>query len=374
MVDHSRDERHAVITRWMAAHVRPATAVTVVGCTALGLLTGLQIYLARAAASEPTTVARAFTYGAAAWFPWAAVAPVILWLGRVVRFTPGQRLRATCVHLLAGLAMYVPLTWLLVWVGFRMFAPATETPPSHLAMLGQALSGTRMQIGALVYAGILGTGAAERLLRSLREREMQSARLEGLAARARLETLATRLQPHFLFNTLHAIGALIDEDPARARAMLAQLGDLLRDVIAEPDRTRVPLAEELELLQRYLDIELIRFGDRLRVDIDASPEARTAMVPRLLLQPLAENALRHGLAPRAAGGVIRVTADVAAGQLRIVVWNDGVPLPAQLRDGLGLGTTRERLSTTHPDATVILRTATPSGVEAVVTLPLSRAG
>lgn len=354
--------------------MRPATAVTVVGCTALGLLTGLQLYLARAAASEPTTVARAFTYGAAAWFPWAAVAPVILWLGRVVRFTPGQRLRATGVHLLAGLAMYVPLTWLLVWVGFRMFAPATETPPSHLAMLGQALSGTRMQIGALVYAGILGTGAAERLLRSLREREIQSARLEGLAARARLETLATRLQPHFLFNTLHAIGALVDEDPARARAMLAQLGDLLRDVIAEPDRTQVPLAEELELLQRYLDIELIRFGDRLRVDIDASPEARTAMVPRLLLQPLAENALRHGLAPRAAGGTLRVTAEVAEGQLRIVVWNDGVPLPVHLRDGLGLGTTRERLSTTHPDATVTLRPATPSGVEAVVTLPLPRAG
>ncbi len=226
-----------------------------------------------------------------------------------------------------------------------LFSPDEPFPWSELPR--QFYSGTRFQMGVLLYGAILGLGRGLDAWRRLGEREAQAERLEAQATAARLEALASRLHPHFLFNALHTVGALIDEEPARARHLLAELGDLLRDVLAEPAATEVPLDEELRLLHRYLAIEEARFADRLRVELDPPGVLADVPVPRLLLQPLVENALRHGIAPRAAGGTVRLGFSTDGGQLVITVANDGTAVRQPIREGVGLGTTRERLATRY---------------------------
>jgi LytS/YehU family sensor histidine kinase len=231
------------------------------------------------------------------------------------------------------------------------------------------LLSSRLPLSIITYAGILGLDRALGLWQALSDRELQSVRLEAQATRARLDALAARLHPHFLFNALQSVSALIDEDPARARSMLAQIGDLLRDVLAVPDEGDVALQEEVALLGRYLAIEEIRFADRLRIVIDVAPEAAQVLVPRLLLQPLAENALRHGLAPQSRGGTLQITASRSDGRVTIRIHNDGVPLPAVLRHGLGLGMTRERLAARYGSAATFVLRPAGGGVEAVLELP-----
>jgi len=339
----------------------------VVACTGLAVVSALQLWVARRAAEEPTSAASVLLYGAVAWLPWALVAPLILAMGRRFDFRPGQRLASIAAHTPLFLLCHVPVATGLVLVAIRLFGTMGREV-TRAEILGQVFAGTRTQLGLLVYAGIVGLGHAVATWEALRARELQAARLEGQATRARLEALSARLQPHFLFNTLAAIGALIDEDPARARTMLARLGDLLRDVIPAADEGDVPLREELALLERYLAIEQVRFADRLRVTIDATPDTLALRVPRLLLQPLAENALRHGLAPRSTGGTLRVCAYRDTGRLVLAVENDGHPLPAALEEGVGLATTRERLATRQPAGTLRL-TQRDARVVAEVTLP-----
>ena len=151
--------------------------------------------------------------------------------------------------------------------------------------------------------------------------------------------------------------------------MLAQRGELLRDVLSQPAEPEVSLAAELVLLNRYLSVEQIRFADRLQVVEQVPADLLAARVPRFLLQPLAENALRHGIAPRASGGILRITVTRLDGTLRLAIWNDGVPLAATRRDGLGLATTRERLATRYGQTANLELRSADGGVETVIHLP-----
>jgi LytS/YehU family sensor histidine kinase len=169
-------------------------------------------------------------------------------------------------------------------------------------------------------------------------------------AQARLQLLQAQLHPHFLFNTLHAISELVHEAPETADRMITSLSDLLREALRATDIQEVPLRRELELLERYLEIQHARFGDRLHVEIDVDRNATDALVPHLILQPLVENAIRHGIGARAAHGRIRVAAARKDDTLKVVIEDDGRGIEQSDREvgtGVGLGNTRERLQSLY---------------------------
>ncbi len=201
------------------------------------------------------------------------------------------------------------------------------------------------------------------------ERE-RGLRAEARAHEARLAALRLQLNPHFLFNALNAVSTLVaDARPAEANRMLARLSDFLRATLDRADETEVPLADELAFARRYLDIEEVRFGERLRIDFDVAPESEEALVPPMILQPLVENAVRHAVLPRATGGAIGIVAACESGWLTLGVHDDGPasgPDEAEARrPGLGLANTRQRLAELYGEAGQLTLSESPRGGLAV---------
>jgi signal transduction histidine kinase len=214
---------------------------------------------------------------------------------------------------------------------------------------------------------------------TVRERDASAARLQLDLAHAKLQSLEGRLRPHFLFNTLNSIAALIREDPAAAETMIGQLSDLLRASLRADPAREVSLNEELALVTHYLAIEQARFQERLQTTIQASDVARQALVPLLILQPIVENAVRHGIAPRESGGAIAVHAARHDGRLRLIVEDDGIGIgcapSAQAGSGIGLGSVRARLTTLYGDAHRLdVDPRWPSGTRITIELPYRTAG
>jgi signal transduction histidine kinase len=208
-----------------------------------------------------------------------------------------------------------------------------------------------------------------------RARRQREAALRDEASRAQLQVLRMQLDPHFLFNSLNAISALVEDDPAAAQRMIYHLGGFLRQTLEHAEQAEVPMRVELSLLEAYLEIESARFGERLRVEIDVGGDLADALVPMLVLQPLVENAVRHGIQPSERGGTVRVHACAAAGRLRIEVTDDGVGLPPAFAAvdarGLGLRNTAERLRRSYGDAASLeIAVADRGGTRATVVLPL----
>jgi two-component system, LytTR family, sensor kinase len=205
----------------------------------------------------------------------------------------------------------------------------------------------------VVYGLIVGVWQAYHSQRRYLSAELRMERLERSFSEARLNGLRMQLDPHFLFNALNTISAQLEREPRLARKMIEHLGDLLRLSLSSQSRSVVSLAEELEFLEHYLAIQKVRFGDSLRVAIHLSPEVNRALVPSMLLQPLVENAIRHGLAPRAGGGTVTLSAERIEDKLHISVLDDGIGLAPgwspENQTGLGLSITRERIAGLHPE-------------------------
>lgn len=213
----------------------------------------------------------------------------------------------------------------------------------------------RLIPGLLVYAAVAGVGVALSYYARWREREMTAARLEAQLSEARLQSLKAQLHPHFLFNSLHAVASLIRTgDDAGAIRTIAGLSDLLRRVLDADARPLIPLSEEAGFIERYFEIQRVRFGDRLRASIELEPGTEHVEVPAMLLQPLVENAFRHGLADRIEAGVIAVRARRAGARLELIVEDNGQGLPEGWsradRSGIGLTTTAARLEHVYRDA------------------------
>jgi LytS/YehU family sensor histidine kinase len=268
--------------------------------------------------------------------------------------------------ILAHAGLFVALSFADTLFDTWWYATLTRSPwrPFLPAVL------TQSNTNLFSYAVVAVAFYALNYYRAYRERSLATARLEAQLARTQLDALRARLHPHFLFNTLNAIAALIHQDVEAADRMLARLSELLRTAIASGGAHEVPLADEVAFTERYLEIERIRFSDRLEVRLDVTADAYAAAVPQLLLQPLVENAVRHGIAPRAGRGRIDVSAYRDRGDLVLTVRDNGVGSRGRLHDGTGLGVTRERLRQMYGNAARIRSGDLPDGgFEVHIVLP-----
>jgi signal transduction histidine kinase len=229
----------------------------------------------------------------------------------------------------------------------------------------------------VTYLIVLMAGLARIYYFQKKERQEEAERLEKRAqsleaqlTEARLEALRMQLNPHFLFNTLHAVSTLVDRDPAGVRRMIARLSELLRHVLDEEAPQEVPLAEELDFLEDYLDIQSIRFQGDLDTDIDVPPDLRDAQVPNLILQPVVENAIKHGASQVRGVGRIDIRGRRDGDRLVLTVADNGPGLPAAQEDGLGLRNVRARLQALYGDDQALRLTSSPDeGTRAVLELP-----
>lgn len=303
------------------------------------------------------------------WYIWAVMAPVILWLGR--RFPierSNWRTNLFAVHLPAMvLAMLVhSLVNLLL---FR----ATGLHDTVNATLYGVHFTSRMHANIVTYWTILGLFLAYVNYMKYRAREQQAALLQIQLAQANLRALKMQLNPHFLFNTLNSVAALVRKNENRtAVKMLVQLSDFLRLALENKGVQEIPLRQELDFLRRYLDIERIRFKERLTVDIDADPALLEAYVPNMILQPIVENAIHHGIAPHADAGRIEIGVYLRDQHLHLHVRDDGpgLPDPVPTRKGVGLTNTRERLENLYgDDQQLTMRNDEHGGLRVEIMLP-----
>ncbi|MPY89947.1 MAG: hypothetical protein GEU99_18745 [Luteitalea sp.] len=230
---------------------------------------------------------------------------------------------------------------------------------------------TSMPWSVFMYFTVLGCVHAFSYFTEAREREAHASRLAAQLAEARLGALRMQLNPHFLFNSLNALAVLVrGQNTAAASRMLELLGDVLHQALRPDQPHEVPLAEELRFLEQYLAIEHVRFSDRLRVHWSIDDRARAALVPGFVLQPLVENAIKHGVAKRAAAGRLDIVARVVGHHLELAVRDDGVGMSASQGEGVGLSNTRERLRTMYgDDGAVTLGTPPGGGTEVVLRMP-----
>lgn len=289
----------------------------------------------------------------------ALFTPLILWFV--------QRFRIERQHLLRGLLIHIPMSFLfsmlvkglhacilalmsdptLVGDNPMLMGVDPQKPFSFLKLV--KFTYYTLDTGALIYWVILLISHAMGYFTRYQQAESKAAQLEAKLAQAQLQALKMQLHPHFLFNTLNSISELLHEDAEAADKMLVRLGDFLRMTLQNSGAQEVPLEQELEFLKCYLEIEQTRFHDHLKIEMEIEPQTLTAQVPNLVLQPIVENAIRHGIAPRAAQGEIHICAERKNGMLCVKVEDNGPGLPAgepsenSFSKGVGLSNTRARL-------------------------------
>jgi signal transduction histidine kinase len=318
---------------------------------------------------------RAVVMEGPAWMIYALLTPAIFALGRRLPLQRPRLGRHLTGHLCASLTIGL-LYVVVATLATQAFAPSPRPVPFARMALAWYLSA--LPLTTLTYFGTLGAGLAVEYFAEARRRETDAARLSAQLAEARLGALRMQLHPHFLFNTLNAITVLArDGETAAVSRMLTLLSDLLRDVLRTDASHLVPLEQELSFARRYLEIELVRFADRLEVRESVDQSIRGLLVPAFVLQPLIENALRYGIAPRGAGGVVEIGACIADyGMAELWVSDDGVGLPADWSGaddyGIGLSNTAARIAELGRGAgSLSVVRAVGGGTRSTVTLPLA---
>ena len=277
------------------------------------------------------------------WYVWALFTPSIVWLSQHFRFERQGLVRAILVHV-PSVALF-SFAHIAVMAGAQWWLFSTHSDPWWAEVKRSALMNFDWEM--MTYWAIAGLSHAVLYYRESRDRAVRASQLETELVEARMATLQHQLQPHFLFNTLHAISALMHKDVHAADRTLMRLSDLLRMTLENLGQHEVTLKTELEFLAKYLEIEQTRFADRLVVRFDIQPEALDALLPTLLLQPLVENAIKHGVSKKSGPGHIDIRARQEHDKLWIEVRDDGLGLSdtalAALQKGIGVSTTRARL-------------------------------
>jgi two-component system, LytTR family, sensor kinase len=347
--------------------------------TAMGLFLFSQGIIQKVLTGDPTPWWHHLTSWLIGMWLWFLCSPVVSWLGRRFPLGQGRRARTIAIHL--GMSVVVSVVDLaveaLVLRGLRMF-------PTIMTSVGSTF-GFLMVIGfhqgLMTYWGILGVQYAYGWYRRYEERrqealrlELRSSELERELVQAHLSALKMQLHPHFLFNTLNAIMVLVRQEKGNAaEEMLARLSDLLRCALEDVEAQEVPFSRELEYLQLYLSIEQVRFQDRLQVEFAVDPETLDAAVPYMALQPIVENAIRHGIGRSSSAGRITISACGSGGTLDIRVEDDGPglkPANGAPSRGIGLANTRARLGRLYGEAArLTVENGPAGGVVATMTLP-----
>ena len=279
------------------------------------------------------------------WYLWALFAPAIIWLSQHFRFERQGLWRAVVVHLPS--VVLFSLTHILAMSGVQWWFARTEGRSFAWWAEAQRSALLNFDWEMMTYWTIVGLSHAVLYYRESKDRALRTAQLETRLVEAQLKTLQQQLHPHFLFNTLHAISALMHRDVEAADRTLMRLSDLLRLTLENIGQQEIPLQAELDFLAKYLQIEQTRFADRLIVRFDIQPESLDTLVPNLILQPLVENAIKHGVARKSGPGHIDISARRDGDKLRMEVRDDGMGLSEDaltaLQKGIGVSTTRARL-------------------------------
>ena len=304
------------------------------------------------------------------WLLYALLTPAVFWVARRYPLTRATLAQRVPIHLLAAIMLCA------AWAagGILLRSLLLGTTPYDGGMVGWFF--TSLPFGVAVYFAVFGVEHATAYFVEARAQETQAARLSAQLAEARLGALRMQMQPHFLFNSLNAITVIVrDRDTATAARMLEHLGEMLRRVMRADRPQEVSLAEELDFVRQYLAIEEVRFSDRLRPVFAVDSDGLTALVPEFLLQPLVENAVRHGLARRDTATLLRIEARRDGNELVLSVIDGGPgPDPSEIGEGVGLGNTRERLATLYAGRASLELKPTPEGGAAVtVRLPYHEA-
>ncbi len=304
--------------------------------TLYALFTGSQSYLS-SAYSQRIAFKPAFLYALLDSYTWAILTPVVLWLGARFAIQKKNWWRTVPLQILFAVVFAIVHVQIFT-LALPMIGYESSVRVARSVFLGKFHS------DLLTYWLLIGLRHAVDYYRKFKDRELKATQLEARLAEAQLQVLKMQLQPHFLFNTLHAISALVHQDAEAADRMITRLAEFLRITLDTVGVQEIELKGELESLDKYLEIEQVRFGDRLTVVRSIEPHTLDLLVPNLILQPLVENAVRHSIAPRAAGGRIEIRARREGNNLVIDVTDDGVGSGTMpLREGVGLTNTRARL-------------------------------
>jgi signal transduction histidine kinase len=281
------------------------------------------------------------------WYVWALLAPAAMWIAHRVRIERQNWYRGIAIHFLAA-ATFAEVH-IVAQEAFRrglMLYNGRSPAMPFLWRLRSAMI-QYMDWEMMTYWAIIGLAFAVTYYREAQDRAVAAAKLETKLVETQLQTLQSQLHPHFLFNTLHAISTLMHSNVDQADRMLSRLGELLRMTLDNVGQQEVPLKDELDFLERYLEIEQTRFRDRLTVKFDIQPDTLDGLVPWMILQPLVENSIKHGISPQTGPGTIQVLSRHERERLVLEVLDDGKGLTQDaltaLQSGIGLSTTRARL-------------------------------
>ena len=359
---------------------RVASLVAAGACAAIGLLECAKDYVMLEIQGTERPLLSVLRDEALWWVLWMLLMPGVIALGRRFPFDGGRWRRATAIHLTLSVVLSIGHIGAFGAAYFWVVGPTTWGPTAGRTI--EVFTSRYLATDVVIYAAALGTYYAFEYYERFRRLALEAAHAEGRAARlqlslveARIHALRMELNPHFLFNALNAASGLVRKRENDAAVdMLARLGDLLRTTLDRGMPAEVALSEEIHYLGRFVDIELVRFGDRLRVTWDIDPDARHALVPPLILQPLVENALRHGIARRPGPAQLRIAARRVGLHLELAVRDTGeglVPDGRSPREGIGLSNTRARLAELYgPEAASLEVADVPGGgVRARLLLP-----
>ncbi|WP_235186607.1 sensor histidine kinase [Dyella japonica] len=312
---------------------------------------------------------RPLTWNVANAYLWMLLTPVVAWLG--IQGGSGSWGRFWAVHAPACLMLAAVQVMLVLGIYWTLCGPPTSRPNIALGAFARMQFAYNFHLSVLTYGVMLVVLRAIDSQRRLRDERLRNAQLETQLVQSQLQTLRVQLQPHFLFNTLNAISALALADPVQARQMIARLSDFLRLTLEERHAQQVPLSREMEFLSCYLGIQQVRFQDRLTTHLDVSIDTVRALVPNMILQPLVENALRHGLLDKAERGTLHIMTRREGDALLLRVDDDGIGLPTEgAKEGIGLGNTRTRLDMLFgKEATVALERKAEGGTRVELRFP-----
>jgi two-component system LytT family sensor kinase len=312
--------------------------------TLFGLFFASQFALQNQISENPIPFWRILSWQLASGYAWFVLSPLIFWLSKRYPFEDGKWKVSVPLHLITSIVVSLLILAINAYVLPKLGYLSRFQLQSFWEHY-KILFFVNFHFSIAIYWGVVAIHQAILYYRKYRERELKTSQLEARLAQSRLQVLKMQLHPHFLFNTLNAISELVHRDPDVADKMLTDLSDLLRMSFENLEVQEIPLKQELEFLRKYLEIEQTRFHDRLEVKMDIGPETLDASVPNMILQPLVENAIKHGISPKAEGGHINIGASRNNGHLRISVSDDGVGVrdASLVEEGVGLSNTRRRL-------------------------------